>query len=123
MISKCGQYVRWHWAHKARLTCDPWQESETDWHRYWKDAFPMDCQEIVHLDEATNEKHIADVKTPGGVVVEVQHSPIAQEEARSRERFYGNMIWVVDARHLSGWFSVGMALGGLVSLNVAENSG
>ena len=51
MIAKCGQYVRWHWAHKAKITCDPWQESETDWHRYWKDAFPVDCQEVVHVDD------------------------------------------------------------------------
>ena len=109
MISKCGQYVRWHWAHKTRITCDPWQESETDWHRYWKDAFPIDCQEVVHIDGRTKEKHIADVKTPAGFVVEVQHSPIAEEEARSREVFYRNMIWIVDAQHLTGWFSVGMA--------------
>ena len=109
MISKCGQYVRWHWAHKARTACDPWHESETDWHRYWKDAFPIDCQEAVHVDRRTGEKHIADVETPGGIVVEVQHSPISDEEARSRERFYEEMIWIVDARHLAGWFRLGMS--------------
>ena len=109
MIAKCGQYVRWHWAHKARITCDPWQESETDWHRYWKDAFPVDCQEVVRADDRTHEKHIADVKIPGGFVVEVQHSPIDENEAQSREDFYRNMIWIVDARHLDGWFCVGMA--------------
>ena len=109
MIAKCGQYVRWHWAHKASITCDPWHESETDWHRYWKDAFPADCQEVVHVDDRTLEKHIADVMTPGGFVVEVQHSPITEHEALSRERFYKNMIWIVDARHLVGWFFVGVA--------------
>lgn len=109
MIAKCGQYVRWHWAHKARTTCDPWQDSETDWHRYWKDAFPIDCQEVVHVDDRTHQKHIADVKTPSGFVVEVQHSAIGENEARSRESFYKNMIWIVDARHLVGWFLVGMA--------------
>ena len=109
MIAKCGQYVRWHWAHKARKTCDPWKESETDWHRYWKDAFPLDCQEVVHVDERTHEKHIADVKTVSGFVVEVQHSSISELEARSRENFYGKMIWIVDARDLAGWFSLGMA--------------
>ena len=109
MISKCGQYVRWHWAHKSRTNCDAWQESETDWHRYWKNAFPIDCQEVVHTDDGTREKHIADVKTPGGVVVDVQHSPISEVEVRNRERFYRNMIWIVDARHLAGWFLVGMS--------------
>lgn len=102
MVSKCGQYVRWHWAHQSRITCDPWQESETAWHRYWKDAFPIDCQEVVHIDNGTKEKHIADVKTPDGLVVEVQHSPIAETEARIRETFYRAMIWIVDTRHLAG---------------------
>lgn len=109
MIAKCGHYVRWHWAHKARITCDPWREPETDWHRYWKDAFPVDCQEVVHVDDMTHEKHIADVKTPGGFVVEVQHSPIADHERLSRERFYKSMIWIVDARHLDGWFYLGLS--------------
>ena len=109
MVSKCGNYVRWHWAHKSRKTCDAWQESETDWHRYWKDAFPIDCQEVVHNDVETGEKHIADVKTPSGIVVEVQHSPIAVNEVRSRENFYKEMIWIVDAQHLEGWFLVGMS--------------
>ena len=109
MIAKCGRYVRWHWAHKARITCDPWQESETDWHRYWKDAFPVDCQEVVHVDDRTHEKHIADVKTPGGFVVEVQYSPIADHERLSREHFYKRMIWIVDARHLDGWFYLGLS--------------
>ena len=109
MIAKCGQYVRWHWAHKSRITCDPWKDSETAWHRYWKDAFPFDCQEVVHVDDTTHEKHIADVRTDAGFVVEVQHSPISETEARSRENFYTDMIWIVDARHLIGWFSLGMA--------------
>ena len=109
MISKCGRYVRWHWAHKRRIICDPWQESETEWHLYWKDAFPIEFQEIVHIDETNGEKHIADIKTTTGSIVEVQHSPLSDEEMRSREEFYGDMIWIVDARHLHGWFSLGMS--------------
>ena len=64
----------------------------------WKDAFPSDCQELVQIDENTGEKHVADVKTPSGVVVEVQHSRISEDELRSREDFYSDMIWIVDAR-------------------------
>ena len=104
MISKCGGYVRWHWAHKSRLDCDPWSEAETDWHLMWKDGFPSKYQEIVQIDESTGEKHIGDVKTPGGVIVEVQNSPISEDELRSREDFYGNMIWIVDARDVR-WFT------------------
>ena len=64
----------------------------------WKDAFPPDRQELVQIDENTGEKHVADVKTPCGVVVEVQHSRISEHELRSREAFYGDMVWIVDAR-------------------------
>ena len=98
MIAKCGEYVRWHWAHKPRLDCDPWHEAETDWHLMWKDAFPSYCQEFVQISENTGEKHVADVKAPSGVVVEVQHSRISEDELHSREDFYGDMIWIVDAR-------------------------
>ena len=91
VIPKCGQYVRWHWAHKRRSGCDPWHEAETDWHLMWKNCFPQHCQERVHVDERTGEKHIADVKADSGLVVEVQHSPIAEDEMQSRESFYGDI--------------------------------
>lgn len=96
MVSKCGRVKMWHWAHKSRASCDPWWESETEWHRDWKNRFPLDWQEIVHTDEATGEKHIADVKTPFRMVIEFQHSPIDPRELESREAFYKNLIWVVD---------------------------
>ena len=73
----------------------------------WKDCFPPHCQERVHVDKLTGEKHIADVKADSGLVVEVQHSPIAEDEMQSRERFYGNMIWIVDARAVDGYFTLG----------------
>ena len=107
MIPKCGRYVRWHWAHQRRSGCDPWHEAETDWHLMWKDCFPPHCQERVHVDKLTGEKHIADVKADSGLVVEVQHSPIAEDEMQSRESFYGNMIWIVDARAVDGYFTLG----------------
>ena len=96
MIAKCGRVKVWHWAHKGRPPCDPWWESETEWHRAWKDRFPVDWQEISHIDKETGEKHIADVKNPHGLVVELQHSPIDPVEMHSREKFYGRMIWIVD---------------------------
>ena len=58
----------------------------------WKDCFPKDHQEVVHIDDATGERHIADVKSASGLVVDVQHSPIAERELLSREAFYGDMI-------------------------------
>lgn len=96
VLSKCGKHVVWHWAHKGRRNCDRWWESETDWHRAWKNQFPNEWQEIIHIDPKTSEKHIADIRTSSGLVLEFQHSPIHPDEVNSREMFYGNMIWIVD---------------------------
>ena len=97
MNAKCGKERKriWHWAHKSSRHCDHWWENETDWHRAWKDQFPEHWQEVVQ--EAENgEKHIADVKTNQGWVIEFQHSYIKPEERRSRDDFYQKLVWVVD---------------------------
>ena len=99
VIAKCGDKNIHHWAHKSKKKCDHWWENETQWHRDWKDNFPKEWQEVIHLSE-DGEKHIADVKTPNGLVIEFQHSAISSEEKLSREIFYKNMIWVVDGRRL-----------------------
>ena len=95
LIAKCGEVKIKHWAHKGKRTCDPWWENETDWHRSWKGQFPVDWQEVVHRDKS-GEKHIADVKTDQGWVLEFQHSYLNPEERRAREAFYPRLVWVVD---------------------------
>lgn len=95
MVAKCGEIRVWHWAHKGHRLCDPWWENETEWHRAWKNQFRVDWQEVVHTAE-NGERHIADVKTGDGWVIEFQHSSIEPDERRSREAFYGSLIWVVD---------------------------
>lgn len=94
-VAKCGELRVWHWAHKGGHLCDPWWENETEWHRAWKNQFPADWQEIVHR-AGDDERHIADVKTDEGWVIEFQHSHITPEERRSRDAFYPKLIWVVD---------------------------
>lgn len=96
MIPKCGEQNIWHWAHKGRRMCDPWWENEGPWHRRWKSFFPQELHEQVRFD-TSGEKHIADVMLPNALVVELQHSAMPLEEMRSREAFYGNMVWIVDA--------------------------
>ena len=98
MIAKCGRVKVWHWAHKGNPPCDPWWESETEWHREWKNHFPVEWQEILHADPITGEKHIADVKNPFGLVIEFQHSSLKPDERLSREEFYKEMIWIVDGK-------------------------
>jgi competence protein CoiA len=95
MLSKCGTKVLWHWAHYGRKHCDPWWENETEWHRSWKACFPEDWREQVHFD-GRGEKHVADVKTPAGTVLEFQNSAMSPQELQAREQFYGNMLWIVN---------------------------
>jgi len=99
-IAKCGPVKIWHWAHKSKASCDPWWEGETGWHRGWKDHFPVDWQEKGHIDSATGERHVADIKTGSGLVIEFQHSVIESSETKSREDFYKEMVWVVNGARL-----------------------
>jgi competence protein CoiA len=95
VLAKCGTKRIWHWAHKAKAKCDHWWENETDWHRNWKERFPNDWQEAV-VRGTNGELHFADVRTPGGLVVEFQHSTLCEQEQEEREEFYGQMVWVLD---------------------------
>lgn len=101
VIAKCGTQKVHHWAHRNTRMCDSWWETETQWHRVWKNNFPVEWQEIFLPDEQTGKKHIADVRTEYGLVIEFQHSFINPVERISREEFYKNMVWVVDGTRLS----------------------
>jgi competence protein CoiA len=96
LIAKCGKIKMHHWAHKGARNCDPWWENETEWHRSWKNNFPVEWQELPLPDEQTGEKHIADVRTSDGLVIEFQNSPIDLQERTTREKFYKDMVWVVN---------------------------
>lgn len=89
VLSKCGRLVTWHWAHKAK-DCDPWSEPESEWHKGWKNRFPKEWQERVIGN------HRADVLTPKGVI-EFQNSQISGTEIAEREKFYGKMVWLINA--------------------------
>ncbi len=47
-------------------------------------------------DQLSGEKHIADVRTPHGLVIEFQRSTIHPDEVLAREQFYQKMIWIID---------------------------
>ena len=105
MVAKCGPRVIHHWAHRARRNCDPWWENETDWHREWKSQFPEDCREIHHQAE-DGEIHRADIMTPTGIYIEVQHSALAEAERQARETFYENVLWIIDGKGFCRNFDV-----------------
>jgi len=104
--AKCGTRKVWHWSHVTLQKCDPWWESETEWHRLWKGYFPCQNQEVIHFDDKTGEKHIADIKTNNGMIMEIQNSPIDELEMLSREHFYGKMMWIVNGEKFKNNFTV-----------------
>lgn len=104
LIGKCGEIYAWHWQHLHDTNCDPWKEHETEWHRNWKAKFPSDWQEVII--EKEGEKHIADIRTPDGIIIEFQNSSISTSTITIREDFYRNMIWVVNAKEFKDNFKI-----------------
>lgn len=91
VVARCGEINVWHWAHEARAECDPWFEGESAWHLKWKrHALASNCEVVMG-------SHRADIVTATGHVIELQHSSLSPEQVRERERFYGNMTWIIDA--------------------------
>lgn len=96
VIGKCGEIYIWHWQHVHNVDCDVWKEAETEWHRNWKNKFPFDWQETII--EKNGQKHIADIFTPNGIVIEFQNSAISSSTIAEREKFYEKIIWVINAQ-------------------------
>lgn len=118
LTPKCGKIRVEHWAHSPGIVDHRW-EPETEWHRAWKNCFPVECQEVDHL-ASDGVRHVADVKTAHGRVIEFQHSPISEEERRSREEFYRPMCWVVNGQRLKldrQRFFASLRLEGVVTVN------
>ncbi len=101
VVAKCGErgLREKHWAHKTNEDCWYSKKEMTEWHRRWQAQFDEKCREVPVVNMELNKKHVADVKTEDGLVIEFQHSPISAEERNEREAHYtknNHMIWVVD---------------------------
>lgn len=105
VIAVCGNINIPHWRHESISTCDSWKEHETEWHRMWKAKFPKEWQE--YIIEKNGEKHIADIKTDNGLVLELQNSSISNQTIQIRENFYENMVWLINAEHFKDNFHIG----------------
>lgn len=99
VIAKCGPQRMHHWAHRSKRSCDSWREPETVWHRQWKSRYPIDWREVMVL-AIDGERHIADVRTPNGLVLEFQHSFLGRAEQDAREAAHENLVWIVDGTRL-----------------------
>ncbi len=95
VLARCGTQRVHHWAHANKELCHFAKEPKTPWHINWQDQFPKDWQEVI-TEDGNGEKHIADIKTLHGLVVEFQHSYIQSNEQSARESHYKKMVWVVD---------------------------
>jgi competence CoiA-like predicted nuclease len=105
VFSKCGEINVWHWAHQKDESCDSWYEPETEWHKNWKLIFGKEYCEIVLSKEGV--RHIADIQTKDGIIIELQNSPIQKPIIRSRENFYGDrMLWVINGVHFKNNFTI-----------------
>lgn len=101
VISKCGNIKIWHWAHKKDFMCDSFKESETKWHIEWKELFPEEFQEVILKKNQGLDRHRADIKTKNGLIIEFQNSPIGSEEIEKREKFYENMVWILNGKTIA----------------------
>lgn len=102
VIAKTGEINAWHWAHQSLTDCDPWSEHETQWHHQWKNqAMQSPFFSIEKTITKNGKQHRADIVTPRGTVVELQHSSISPDEIWTREQFYNDMAWVFDLTDLS----------------------
>lgn len=105
VIARCGETNMNHWAHEKDESCDVWYESETEWHKNWKLTFALDRREAIIKKDG--KRHIADILTEKGVVVELQNSPISKAVIRQREQFYGeNMLWIINGRDFKDNFHI-----------------
>lgn len=103
VIAKCGAVKIHHWAHISLNQCDSWWESETLWHRQWKEVFDPAFREVSFYDAKLKEFHRADVHTGAGITIELQNSSISLTELQSREQFYPKLIWVVNGLKFKGF--------------------
>ncbi|MES2454801.1 MAG: competence protein CoiA family protein [Bacteroidota bacterium] len=103
MISKCGDIMPHHWAHKSGKNCDSWREPETHWHRQWKNHFPPSFREVIFHDPELQKYHRADIHNELGLTIEFQNSAINLEEMLSREKFYMYLVWVINGAKLKGF--------------------
>lgn len=100
VLAKCGNVKAHYWSHLADSKC-VYKGNKGEWHIAWQNEFPDDWQEVLLINTENNERNLADVRTPNGLILEFQHSHIKDEEKTARELFYKNMCWVVDGTNWS----------------------
>ena len=111
VLTQPGNGVPEKWVHRNTRHCDEWWETETKWHRDWKNLFPNHWLEVLCCtDDGTTyiEEdiwHIADVMSPDKAAMKMQRGAITPKEIKTRTAFYetctATFLWLVDACRLT----------------------
>ncbi len=101
VTAKCGKHVVWHWSHLATTHCDPWVGAGNTVAPRLEGLFPQGLAGGASPRTGYRRtSHCGRQNTawPCGRVSSIPRS--TQTRMRAGERFYGNMIWVVDGCRL-----------------------
>ena len=89
LISACGDVYVHHFRHiNGDENCA--SRHMTRWHLHWQEV--VDKKYI----ELSIDNHRADIVHPKGYVIEIQHSPISNEDVVSRKQTYKKIVWILD---------------------------
>ena len=103
LVQKKGSFLIWHFAHKYLDNCISYYDNKGEWHRKMQELFPENNREI--FESFSSYRHIYDVLTESGIIIEFQHSPISLEDFKKRTKDYvfrslmnktPRPIWVFD---------------------------
>ena len=97
LIAKKGEKVIHHFAHKSNYDCDSWyyRENKSQWHFTWQNICKK--EHIEKIITKNGIKHIADIYNPGTKsVIEIQNSYLNKYKINDREKFYDNLIWIIN---------------------------
>ena len=103
VIQKKGDIMIWHFAHKSIADCVNYYDHKGEWHRAMQELFPEKNREVYEKTETY--RHIFDVLTDKGRIIEFQHSSMSPKEFQRRtEDYYERAVekrtprpvWVFD---------------------------
>ena len=86
VIQKKGDIMIWHFAHKSLADCVDYYDHKGEWHRAMQELFPEKNREVY--EKTATYRHIFDVLTDKGRIIEFQHSPMNWKEFIGRSWDY-----------------------------------
>lgn len=99
MRARVGDVRRPHWAHESGERCDEWWEEESEWRNVWMATLAgSDKVDIENVLEKDGTRHFYDARFGGKQIAILRRSRLAPEHIAARERFFGDMFWLVEGK-------------------------